>query len=247
MSRPDPARDFDVFNPSSFNLYAYVGNNPVNAWDPSGLQQEKKKKYRVNLNALKDLIDKLTDKVVEEVAEAMPVIKENISETVDAGIRAYGLYKFYKSSGEAIKDVAVAAGATAAAVPSGGTTAPVIATGLAGAAVETVSAVQGLHIAATGKLQTNAFETLGAMAAIKLGFSKNSGRAVANGLMGVTRALNLNFTGAAANGASTVFYAGSVAVGDGKKTMGEQLDKAVEVFKDTEFHYTTSSGRELVF
>ncbi|WP_444995679.1 RHS repeat domain-containing protein [Aliikangiella sp. IMCC44359] len=38
MNRPDPARDFNIFNASSFNLYAYVGNNPVNAWDPTGLQ-----------------------------------------------------------------------------------------------------------------------------------------------------------------------------------------------------------------
>ncbi|MET1256362.1 RHS repeat domain-containing protein [Aliikangiella maris] len=38
LNRPDPARDFNIFNASSFNLYAYVGNNPVNTWDPTGLQ-----------------------------------------------------------------------------------------------------------------------------------------------------------------------------------------------------------------
>jgi RHS repeat-associated protein len=33
---PDPGRDYDLFHPQSFNLYAYVRNNPVNAVDPSG-------------------------------------------------------------------------------------------------------------------------------------------------------------------------------------------------------------------
>ncbi|TQV85809.1 RHS repeat domain-containing protein [Aliikangiella coralliicola] len=37
FTRPDPARDFNLFKPMSYNLYEYVGNNPVNAWDPTGL------------------------------------------------------------------------------------------------------------------------------------------------------------------------------------------------------------------
>jgi RHS repeat-associated protein len=32
----DPGRDYDFSHPQSFNLYAYVRNNPVNAVDPSG-------------------------------------------------------------------------------------------------------------------------------------------------------------------------------------------------------------------
>jgi RHS repeat-associated protein len=33
---PDPGRDYDLSHPQSFNLYAYVRNNPVNAVDPKG-------------------------------------------------------------------------------------------------------------------------------------------------------------------------------------------------------------------
>jgi len=33
---PDPGRDYDLSHPQSFNLYAYVRNNPVSAVDPSG-------------------------------------------------------------------------------------------------------------------------------------------------------------------------------------------------------------------
>jgi uncharacterized protein RhaS with RHS repeats len=38
FTRPDPAFDFNPVNPFSFNLYGYTRNNPVNAWDPDGLQ-----------------------------------------------------------------------------------------------------------------------------------------------------------------------------------------------------------------
>ncbi len=34
---PDPARDVNPLNPSSYNLYRYTSNNPVNLFDPSGL------------------------------------------------------------------------------------------------------------------------------------------------------------------------------------------------------------------
>jgi len=35
---PDPGRDYDLSHPQSFNLYAYVRNNPMNAVDPWGLE-----------------------------------------------------------------------------------------------------------------------------------------------------------------------------------------------------------------
>ena len=34
--RPDPGDDSSLLNPQSFNKYAYVRNNPVNAFDPDG-------------------------------------------------------------------------------------------------------------------------------------------------------------------------------------------------------------------
>ena len=40
FNRPDPAADFDIGNPASFNLYQYVHNNPINLTDPMGLQSE---------------------------------------------------------------------------------------------------------------------------------------------------------------------------------------------------------------
>jgi RHS repeat-associated protein len=35
---PDPGRDYDLSHPQSFNLYAYVRNNPVTLVDPWGLE-----------------------------------------------------------------------------------------------------------------------------------------------------------------------------------------------------------------
>lgn len=40
---PDPARDFNLYNPKSFNLYQYVHNDPVNAWDPDGQIRRKRR------------------------------------------------------------------------------------------------------------------------------------------------------------------------------------------------------------
>jgi RHS repeat-associated protein len=36
----DPSRSFTIFGPQSFNLYTYVGNNPVGYVDPLGLRPE---------------------------------------------------------------------------------------------------------------------------------------------------------------------------------------------------------------
>ena len=36
FGRPDPMRDWDLVNPQSINLYQYVRNDPLNAWDPTG-------------------------------------------------------------------------------------------------------------------------------------------------------------------------------------------------------------------
>ncbi|NQZ11119.1 MAG: RHS repeat-associated core domain-containing protein [Algicola sp.] len=245
MSRPDPARDFDIFNPSSFNLYAYVGNNPVNAFDPSGLKKEKKKSGWNIYSRLKGLINSVSDKAKETVAEVVPVIKENAEVIVDVTLRVYGVYKAVKSGIEAVKDVGIAV-AAGAATPVTGVSAVGIFTGLAGATVETVSAVQGLHIALTGELQTNAFEHMAVLGAEKMGLPANSGRAFANSVMGYIRYANLNLKGGSVNHASATFYANSVARGD-DRTMGAQLSQAVQTFKDSRQTVTLSTGEQKTF
>ncbi len=37
FNRPDPMRDWNWLQPHTINLYEYVGNDPINSWDPSGL------------------------------------------------------------------------------------------------------------------------------------------------------------------------------------------------------------------
>jgi len=38
FNRPDPMRDWNWLRPHTLNLYEYVGNDPINAWDPTGLE-----------------------------------------------------------------------------------------------------------------------------------------------------------------------------------------------------------------
>ena len=41
FNRPDPQRDWDWLRPHTLNLYEYVGNDPVNMWDPMGFSPAK--------------------------------------------------------------------------------------------------------------------------------------------------------------------------------------------------------------
>ncbi len=38
FNRPDPQRDWDWLRPHTLNLYEYCANDPVNNWDPNGLE-----------------------------------------------------------------------------------------------------------------------------------------------------------------------------------------------------------------
>ena len=40
FNRPDPMRDWNWLAPHTINLYEYVGNDPVNKWDPTGFNND---------------------------------------------------------------------------------------------------------------------------------------------------------------------------------------------------------------
>ena len=53
FTRPDPMRDWDWEKPSTINLYQYVGNDPINKFDPTGMYQTDGHYWTIRYLALK--------------------------------------------------------------------------------------------------------------------------------------------------------------------------------------------------
>ena len=63
---PDPAKDFDLYNPASLNLYQYTYNNPINTVDPLGLAGEEDKKKDPQVDITVEVIEKITKERIEK-------------------------------------------------------------------------------------------------------------------------------------------------------------------------------------
>ena len=66
FNRPDPMRDWNWLAPHTINLYEYVGNDPINAWDPDGHSGEGP--VRDTLTILKSAWDSFWHSAGEAVA-----------------------------------------------------------------------------------------------------------------------------------------------------------------------------------
>ncbi len=74
FNRPDPAGDFSLANPASFNLYQYVNNNPVNIVDPLGLNGKEPHIY-------------VTHKVIHEIVSEEGVDPDEKKDNVRGHLR----------------------------------------------------------------------------------------------------------------------------------------------------------------
>ncbi len=60
FNRPDPMRDWSWLQPHSINLYEYVGNDPINAWGPTGFEFNVLDLEDHNLDLMLDELSQIT-------------------------------------------------------------------------------------------------------------------------------------------------------------------------------------------